>query len=242
LTYYGYFGRLRAEQINTIAASIVTIDELTARIGSEDAKLGSVESGLKVRAGELESAQKKRERVMVSLDREFAGRAANLKNLQAEREQMEALLSRLIREAEANPFHSTSPFAKSRGKLAWPVAGRIVTGFGKNGGVRSDGLQIDAQRGSEVRAVREGRVLWADYMNGRGNVIIVDHDDGYWTLYAHNENLFKVAGAKVAAGEKIATVGDTGGRPRPGLYFEIRKGSKPVDPQGWFLSNAPPAH
>jgi septal ring factor EnvC (AmiA/AmiB activator) len=83
-------------------------------------------------------------------------------------------------------------------------------------------------------------VVFADWLPGRGLLIILDHGGGYLSLYGHNEQLFKQAGATVQAGEAIASAGDSGGRNHPGLYFEIRRGGKPVDPRGWFKSSAPP--
>jgi murein hydrolase activator len=183
--------------------------------------------------------------VLTSLRRESRGRAAELADMKTRREQLEKLLKELSRAAQAAPYDPDSPFAKLRKKLSWPVVGRIATNYGVRG---SDGIDIDAETGSAVRAVHDGEVRFADYMDQRGLMIILDHGDGYWTLYGHNGELFKSKGAKVEAGEKIATVGDTGGRPRSGLYFEIRHAAnpksgpyKPVDPREWFRTSVPPA-
>ena len=133
---------------------------------------------------------------------------------------------------------------KLRGKLSWPVAGKVQVTFGERvaGALASKGIEINADRGANVRAVHEGRVVYADWSPGRGLLIILDHGNGYWSLYGHNEQLFKQAGATVQAGEVIATAGDSGGRVRPGLYFQILRNSKPIDPRGWFKTAAPPAN
>jgi septal ring factor EnvC (AmiA/AmiB activator) len=98
---------------------------------------------------------------------------------------------------------------------------------------------IEAARGTKVRAPYFGRVVYADWLSGLGLLTIIDHGDGYLSLYGHNERLYKEVGERVTAGDTIATVGDSGGQPTPGLYFEIRKGGHPVDPRPWFKSASP---
>lgn len=241
LTYYGYLGRLRASQITLINQNIAAIDELTAKIDVEDARLAELEGRQKARVGELEAARRQRGRVLASLQKESQNRAATLQRLQRQQQQLERLLKELSRVAEAAPFDPNDPFARLRGKLSWPVAGRLVTSFGETvaGGLRSNGVEIDADRGTNVRAVHEGRVVYSDWLPGRGLLIILDHGNSYLSLYGHNEQLFKPVGTRVEAGDTIATAGDSGGRKRAGLYFEIRKAGKPVDPRGWFRSGAP---
>jgi septal ring factor EnvC (AmiA/AmiB activator) len=108
------------------------------------------------------------------------------------------------------------------------------------GTLTSDAVEIAADRGSNVRAVHEGLVIFADWVPGRGLMVILNHGDGYLSLYGHNEQIFKEVGATVQAGEVIATAGDSGGRDHPGLYFQIRRNGKAVNPTGWFKSPAPP--
>ncbi|HXY75925.1 MAG TPA: peptidoglycan DD-metalloendopeptidase family protein, partial [Steroidobacteraceae bacterium] len=107
------------------------------------------------------------------------------------------------------------------------------------GGVRWDGVLVATERGAPVKAVCQGRVIYADWLPGLGLLAIVDHGDGYLSLYGHNERLYKAAGEEVGAGDTIAAAGDTGGSSRPELYFEIRKGGKPVDPRPWFKAADP---
>jgi murein hydrolase activator len=243
LQYYSYFGRLRATQIEAIAQNIAVIDDLTAQIDAEDAELARLEQKQKTQVGQLESARKQRGQVLASLEKESQGRNAQLARLQKQQAQLETLLKQLSRATEAVPFDPNAPFAQLRGKLAWPVNGKVDIDFGgtRPGGLRSDGIEIDAERGTNVRAVHEGRVVYSDWLPGRGLLIILDHGNGYLSLYGHNEQLFKQVGSRVQAGEAIATAGDSGGRRRAGLYFEIRRAGKPVDPRGWFRSKAPPA-
>ena len=131
-------------------------------------------------------------------------------------------------------------FEKVRGRLAWPVAGKLTARFGqaRGGGLKWNGVMIEAPRGTAVKALYDGRVAYADWLPGMGLLVIVDHG-GYMSLYAHNEQLYKAAGDRVTGGEAIATVGDTGGRSQPGLYLEIRRGAKPLDPIPWFRRPSP---
>jgi septal ring factor EnvC (AmiA/AmiB activator) len=121
------------------------------------------------------------------------------------------------------------------------VAGKLVASIGQTraGGVKWDGMLVTGEAGTPVHAIYHGRVVYADWLSGLGLLTIIDHGDGYLSLYGHNERLYKAVGERVTAGDTIATLGDSGGRPRPELYFEIRKAGKPIDPRPWFKSAAP---
>ncbi|MDH1264062.1 murein hydrolase activator EnvC [Pseudomonas sp. GD03944] len=129
------------------------------------------------------------------------------------------------------------PFASARGKLPWPVDGRLVARYGtpRGGDARTkwDGVLIGASAGSQVRAVHGGRVVFADWLRGAGLLVILDHGNGYLSLYGHNQSLLKDAGDVVKAGEPIATVGTSGGQDEPALYFAIRQQGRPSDPAQW---------
>lgn len=129
------------------------------------------------------------------------------------------------------------PFASARGKLPWPVDGRLVARYGtpRGGDARTkwDGVLIGAAAGSQVRAVHGGRVVFADWLRGAGLLVILDHGNGYLSLYGHNQSLLKDAGDVVKAGEPIATVGTSGGQDEPALYFAIRQQGRPSDPAQW---------
>ena len=114
-------------------------------------------------------------------------------------------------------------------------------GFGERraGALKWDGVMIAADRGTPVRAVHRGRVVYADWLAGLGLLLIIDHGGGFLTLYGHNEQLFRAVGDVVSPGDTVASVGDSGGRPSPGLYFEIRQAAKPIDPTPWFRTRQP---
>ncbi|WAH58460.1 murein hydrolase activator EnvC [Pseudomonas silvicola] len=129
------------------------------------------------------------------------------------------------------------PFAAGRGKLPWPVDGRLLARFGETRGddarTKWDGVMISAPAGTQVRAVHGGRVVFADWLRGAGLLVILDHGDGYLSLYGHNQSLLKGAGDVVKAGEAISTVGSSGGQDTPALYFAIRQQGRPSDPAQW---------
>lgn len=129
------------------------------------------------------------------------------------------------------------PFSQAKGKLPWPVDGRLVARYGTPRGsdarTKWDGVLIGAAAGSQVRAVHGGRVVFADWLRGAGLLVILDHGNGYLSLYGHNQSLLKDAGDIVKAGEPIATVGTSGGQNTPALYFAIRQQGRPSDPALW---------
>jgi len=131
-----------------------------------------------------------------------------------------------------------------KGRLTWPIAGSLLHDFGQPraaGGLKWHGVVLAAPRGREIRVVYHGRVIFADWLAGMGLLVIVDHGGGYMSLYGYNETTLKIAGDWVAPGDVIATVGDSGGQASSGLYFEIRKGTKPLNPRSW-VSKQPTGH
>jgi len=129
-----------------------------------------------------------------------------------------------------------SAFSELKGRLSLPVRGELVNRFGSprsDGGVLWKGLFIVARAGEEVRAVADGRVVFADWLRGFGNLLIIDHGDAYMSLYGNNEALYKRVGDPIRGGEAVSAVGNSGGNPNSGLYFELRHQGRPVDPLDW---------
>ena len=239
--YYSYFGRARAGQIKLIEDDMQRIAELDGELAAEDQQLAELEKQQRAQLRALEQARTQRTHVLASLEAQSHTRAQNLERLRSQQAGLEKLLRELRTAMERFPLEGNDAFARLRGKLAWPVSGRLVARFGdaRAGGVRWDGVLVATERGAPVKAVCQGRVIYADWLPGLGLLTIVDHGDGYLSLYGHNERLYKAAGEPVASGEPIAAAGDSGGSSRPELYFEIRKGGKPVDPRPWFRASAP---
>lgn len=239
--YYGYFGRARAEQIQGIENDMQAISALDEQVQAEDARLAELERQQRADLAELEQARSKRSAVLANLTAESNSHAQNLERLKSQQGGLEKLLRELRRAIEKFPIDNNDAFAHLRGKLAWPVGGKLVARFGepRAGGVKWDGVLVATERGAPVRAVYGGRVIYADWLPGLGLLTIVDHGEGYMSLYGHNERLYKAVGERVIAGDALGSAGDSGGSNRPELYFEIRKGGKAVDPRPWFKATQP---
>lgn len=142
-------------------------------------------------------------------------------------------------EATPTDAYSGSNFAALKGKLHLPVRGDVTNRFGaarEDTGVTWKGLFIKAAEGNDVKTVADGRVVFADWMRGFGNMIIVDHGSGYMSLYGNNQAVLKQVGEEVNAGDAIASVGNSGGNESNGLYYELRRQSKPFDPMSWSVT------
>jgi murein hydrolase activator len=239
--YYGYFGRARAGEIKLIADDVQRIGQLETEVDAEDAQLALLETQQRAQLGDLERSRQQRSQALAGLEAEAHTRAQNLERLRAQQAGLEKLVRELRAAVERYPLEANDAFSRLRGQLAWPVSGRLVARFGeaRAGGVHWDGVLVATGRGAPVKAVCEGRVIYADWLPGLGLLTIIDHGDGYLSLYGHNERLYKAVGEHVAAGDTIAAAGDSGGSSRPELYFEIRKGGKPVDPRPWFKAPDP---
>lgn len=240
--YYGYFGRARAREISAIQQHVQRLDGLDAELAQQQSGLANLKGAQQSQLQQLERSRSDRQRVLSSLESEARTRAQSLARLKTQQADLEQLLSQLNRSLKAVPPPETSSaFGRLRGQLAWPVAGRVTAAFGdtRASGVKWDGVVVATERGAPVKAVSSGRLVYADWLPGLGLLAIVDHGEGYLSLYGHNERLYKAAGESVAAGEVIAAAGDSGGRPEPELYFEIRREGHPVDPRPWFRERRP---
>jgi len=242
LTYYGYFGRARANQIADIQQRIERLDAIDAQLGAEEARLAEIQRERQAQLTQLEAQRQQRQQVLASLQRESKSRTQMLARLRSQQTELEKLLRELNRSLKSTPPPDVATaFGRLRGRLEWPVAGKLVAEYGdqRAAGVRWEGVVVATERAAAVRAVSAGRVVYADWLPGLGLLTIIDHGEGYLSLYGYNDELRKSAGEMVSAGEVIAVAGDTGGRTRPELYFEIRRAGKPVDPRPWFRRRAP---
>lgn len=240
--YYSYFGRARADRIARIEAHVGDIAALDAKLQAEQARLVELEGRQKDELARLEAARAERGKALAALDAAARTRAATLEQLRTQQAGLEKLVRELRRALERYPVDPDAAFGKLRGKLAWPASGKLVASYGaaRAGAIKWDGVMIAAERGAPVHSVASGRVAYADWLPGLGLIVIVDHGNGYLSLYGHNDQLYKGVGERVAPGDTIAAVGDSGGRARPELYFEIRRAGRPIDPRPWFQKSAPP--
>jgi septal ring factor EnvC (AmiA/AmiB activator) len=239
LGYYGYFNAARLDAIDRTEALMREVRAVERETEQTRRQLQAELDTLKRQREELESARVERRRILQRLRASIADKGERLQRMEADREELERLLDRLgsvLADIPAAPLEER-PFGTRTGELQWPVDGNLRDGFGApraEGRMRSRGLVIAAESGTPVRAVYYGRVVFADWFSGFGQLLIIDHLDGYLSLYGYNQRLLRSAGDWVTPGEPIATVGDSGGQSRPGLYFEIRRDGQPVNPERWL--------
>lgn len=185
----------------------------------------------------MASRQQHRKSTLAKLNTRITRQNLALSQLKEDKAELERILEEVTQALASMKLPGNNqPFASFRGKLSWPVSGKISHRFGSSrvaGKLNWDGVMINAAGGTQVKAIYHGRIVFSDYLRGHGMLLIIDHGDGYMSLYAHNQILYKVAGDWVSEGETIATVGSTGGRSAPGLYFEIRHRGKPDNPAKW---------
>jgi septal ring factor EnvC (AmiA/AmiB activator) len=241
LVYYAYLGKARAEQIGGIEAAVARIDELTKEQEAERARLAELEAEREREVEAVQAARRERAQAVAAVNAQLKNRTAALQKAKRDAATLEKLVADLRRALRQAPAPAGQPFERVRGRLPWPVKGRVVARYGQSrgGGLKWSGVLIAAERGAEVRAPYAGRVAYADWLPGLGLLLVLDHGGGYMTLYGHNEQLYKSVGEAVAAGDVIASVGDSGGQARPELYLEVRKGTAAQDPHRWFQRSGP---
>tara|TARA_B110001469_G_scaffold26867_1_gene27594 strand:- start:23 stop:1165 length:1143 start_codon:yes stop_codon:yes gene_type:complete len=235
--YYDYFLQARSEKITSYMNDVESLTEVIARISSQQLALKRSQSDLKKGQEKLRGRVAKRSVTLKQLDASLVSDKKKLGSLQRERSELEEILS-AVEEAVADMTLPSNykPFLSRKGKLSWPLKGRVAHSYGsqRSGELRWEGWLISASAGTAVNAVHNGRIVFSNYLRGFGLLAIVDHGDGYMTLYAHNQELLKDTGDWVQSNELVARAGDTGGLNKPALYFEIRSQGKPADPKVWL--------
>lgn len=239
LTYYDYFNQARAQRINTVRKQLDSLKQVKQDIQDTTLSLQQTQQDRIDNKAALEHSRQQRQQLLARLDKRIIQQGQHLDQLLQNEKQLLQLIKRLSQQQPMAPDETVRnlPFARNKGQLIWPVQGKIVARYGsKRSGsdLRWKGIMIEAPRGSEVHAVSYGHVIYADWLRGFGLLMIVDHGDGYMSLYGHNESLYKETGQWVQANEVIASVGASGGNQGSGLYFEIRRHGRPTNPFNWF--------
>jgi len=239
MAYYDYISRFQRHSIETINASIDHINELQSVYQKQLDALRDLQAQRSAALAELESDRASRRAAMAQMQSRIEGESEELKHLQASEKQIQSLLDSLNRPPAEAPLQTGAqrPFPEMRGRLQWPLRGNILARYGESKAGRSllwKGLWIGVAEGTPVHACAAGRVAYVGWLSSFGLIMVIEHEQNYFTLYAHNASVAKAAGDKVAAGETIAAAGNTGGYEEPGLYFEIRKGTDSLDPQEWL--------
>jgi septal ring factor EnvC (AmiA/AmiB activator) len=237
MVYQSYLAQSRAQRLTAVREHLAEIERLEAASAAETTKLRELEQQRSQQLAALEQARATRADAVADLDKRVRDRNSAINELEGRERTLVELLDKLRSALSDFPVQGDRPFLALRGQLTWPVSGRLLADFGElraGQRLRWDGVLVSADRGTEVHAVANGRVAFADWLPGLGLLVIVEHGDGYMSLYGHNDTLRKSAGDWVRPGDVIGTVGDCGGEARPALYFEIRRGKAPQNPHPWF--------
>ena len=260
LAYQGYLQRSQVERLRVLSAELQRLDTVQREISERRSSLDQATRAQAAQLASLQRAREERARVLAGIDQQYKDRASREKALGRDAKALQGLLAQLraaaaraardaarakartdadpARRADAGKRRPTVASAPPLrvGGLGWPVAGNLLASFGGRlpDGRRSDGVLIAAPAGATIKAVADGTVVFADWMTGYGNILIVDHGNGYMSLYAHADGLLKDPGTPVRRGDPVATVGTSGGQDQAALYFELRRNGTPVNPASWL--------
>lgn len=261
LAYHRYFERDRSQRIAGLRSELLVLAEVGEQIRSRQTDLLAAKSRQQRELATVAAQRRERGALVNSLESRYRDRSARLTALGRDEKSTVALLERLrkLMAALPKPKPKPKPVSKppagaqagkpglrspvnpavaaiSLGRMNLPLAGTVLAGYGGQmpDGHKSQGLLIAGAAGAQVHAVSAGRVAYAEWLKGYGLLVILDHGNGWMTLYAFNDALLKNSGDSVSAGEAIATVGSSGGQGRPALYFELRRNGQPQDPRSWL--------
>ncbi|TAH46095.1 MAG: hypothetical protein E6Q43_04095 [Dokdonella sp.] len=238
LAYHRYFQRARVERIDGLLVDLKQLADVQTEIADKQKQLMDLRSQREAEVATLESGRGERQSLLQTIDARIDAQKARLALMSRDEKSLLELLERL-RDLFADipkNLDGSEPFARLRGRLVRPLPGKVRTAFGgtDESGRSISGVLIAAESGTPVKAVARGRVAFADWLKGYGMLMILDHGDGYMSLYGYNESLRKDVGDWVSAGEVIASSGASGGQKSAALYFELRLNGKPINPKSWL--------
>ena len=238
LRYHKYLIRARAEKINDYRETMARLSQLESKIIASSNILENRRQALNQRYQQLRNSQLKRIEVLNKLNTDFNTKNSRLVELEQDRQRLQMLLDEAANSlANLKLPDDALLFKQLRGELPKPSTGKVLHHYGSyrsSSRLTWSGIFYDDIPGSDVTAVHYGRVIFSDYLKGHGLLLIIDHGDGYMSLYAHNQALYKETGDWVSGEEVIASVGNSGGLESAGLYFEIRHQGQPQDPRKWL--------
>ena len=259
LHYLGYVSRARADAIRGLRGNLEKLKSLGDEAAAKAAELVAIAAEQVSQRRRLEDEKRNHAAVLTRLSRDIQRQRQEVGAIQRNESRLTTLIEQLARivapralpretkaaprqrnervpEQNAVPSALSGAFSRLRGQLALPVRGELTGRFGiprSDGGLTWKGLMLATKAGEPVRAVAAGRVVYADWLRGFGNLLIIDHGEGYMSLYGYNETLLKRVGDDIGGGDTVATVGNSGGSGESGLYFELRYQGKPFDPTAW---------
>lgn len=234
LSYYHYFNEARIAKIEALKATAATLAELEATLQQQQDELAALASQQQQQQTQLAQQQTAQEALIAELQQQQRSDQQRLQALEQSREQLEQVISAIESALQADV--QLIGLAPVKARLTWPTEGRVRKLFGQSreGPLRWKGVMIEGRNGQPVRVIADGRVLFADWLRGFGLVTVVDHGEGYMSLYGHNQSLLKNVGDEVKMGEEIALMGQSGGRSDAALYFEIRYRGYAQNPTRWI--------
>ncbi len=243
LAYYRYVEQARIERLRHIESVLRELSRLEESRREAARELERLIAAQRREKAQWETLRQERRRLHARLSRELRTRGHELERLNADRARLERLVSEIRPLLPAMPPPPAGGrFGAMQGRLPLPATGQLLARFNEPrqiGNLRWKGIFLASREGQPVRAVYGGRVVYAEWLRGFGLLLILDHGEGYMTLYGHNQSLAKSVGDWVEGGETIATVGTTGDPSRPGVYFEVRHQGTPADPLRWCVARAP---
>ena len=250
MQYYEYIARSRAAWLNTLRANLSQLHAVAAQTQQKSAEISSLQAQQSAQKQTLQMDQRTRQQVLGKIALQLKQQRREIGRLQRDENRLARLverLSRMLAQPRGKGIFSNKnlpddrfdgkPFEQLKGKLALPVKGEVSNKFGStrpDSTVLWKGLFLRAAANQPVKAVAAGRVVFADWLRGFGNLLILDHGKGYMSLYGNNETLYKQVGDVLRGGDTIAAVGNSGGNEESGLYFELRHEGQPMDPMKWI--------
>jgi len=238
LAYYDYHNKARSERIGQVQQTLINIEQIQSSIIDQTTQLETLKADHETKLQNFHQYRASRRDIIARLQEDIETQGIELHTLQENERELGKLFQGLEQEQAVTieMFEDMPPFDTLKGSLRWPAKGKLLKKFGaskKGGNLKWQGVLIDAETGTSVKAISTGKIVFADWFRNLGLLVIIDHGDGYMSLYGHNQNLLKNTGDWVLPGDKIATVGDSGGQSDTALYFEIRKGAEPLNPSRW---------
>lgn len=240
LVYYDYLQRAQSTAIAGIRGRVNELEGLAARMQAEVTRLAELKKKQESSRTQLRESNAERKKMLARLRERIADEQSELQRLHDDERSITELIGRLqdaLAEVPPETGYSDKPFVGLRGKLPWPLRGKLLAEYGevKAGGKLSwKGHWIGAQEGAAVKAVARGRVAYVGWMHRYGLIVLLEHEGSYYSLYGHAQSAAVTVGDPVRAGQIVARAGSTGGHEQSGVYFELRKGTEPIDPRKWL--------
>lgn len=238
LAYHDYYAREQAASIAGLQEQLEQLATTRRTLAVERDALAEQHTERERTLAAVKQRQTERRKTVAEIDARLAGSGRELESLRRDEARLEELVERLHKEFADIPVEAGAPpFASLKGRLAPPVSGRPIARFGEpklGGRLRWQGVWLAADTGATVKSAAAGRVVYVGWMHRYGLIVVLDHGDGFFTVYGHNQSVGTEVGRWVARGETIAYAGRSGGHDRSGVYFEIRKGRTPVNPSDWL--------